>query len=213
MRAQPGCLTTRIGEQYQEAPNIFVVISVWSDLESLRAFFGEHWEEGLILPGEADLMEQATVEHYSETYHSLAQLWRAHTDLVKRREITALQAPLTDTLWNVVRPAIPPGHLRGRPQADDRSTLNGILYVLRNGCRWRDLPAGYGHPVTCWRRFTRWQKDGTWERIWYALLAAMSPSERCAWALAFIDSSYIPTQSGRPRRVAVPQPALPERAS
>jgi hypothetical protein len=47
-----------------------------------------------------------------------------------------------------------------------------IVYKpLQNwGCPWEDVPLAYGSPTTCWRRFSAWSKDGTWERMWWALL-------------------------------------------
>jgi len=203
MRAQPGCLSALIGSCRLDRPNQFVVVSVWRDLQSLQAFTGEQWRQSVILPGEADLLERVCVAHYEDSFASLVQMWHAHAASMKRREITALTAPLTDRQWAAVRPYIPFPQRRGRPRADDRRTLDGILYVLRNGCRWRDLPATCGDPVTCWRRFTRWQAGGAWERIWRALLAVMEPAERCAWALAFLDSRSIPTQPGHRRRARV----------
>lgn len=60
----------------------------------------------------------------------------------------------------------------GRPRADDRRTIEGILYVLITGCRWQDLPREYGAPTTAWRLLTGWGEEGVWERIWRAALAA-----------------------------------------
>lgn len=200
MRAQPGCLTTHIAPLRDDRPDDFIFVSVWRDLASLCAFVGKQWEQVSILPGEADLLEQVRVEHYDESYRSLICLWSATAGVIKRREVTSLAAPLTDAQWEAVRQLLPPQpqrRSRGRPRADDRRTLDGILYVLRNGCRWQDLPASYGHSVTCWRRFAQWEADGTWERIWRALLAVMEPPARQAWALAFIDSRYVPTKPER----------------
>jgi transposase len=60
---------------------------------------------------------------------------------------------LSDAQWQRIQPLLPAPKPTGRPRADDRRTLNGILYVLRPGCRWRkDLPDRYGSSVTCWRR-------------------------------------------------------------
>jgi transposase len=56
----------------------------------------------------------------------------------------------------------------GRPRADDRRTIEGILFVLITGCRWQDLPREYGAPTTAWRRLKRWGEEGVWERIWRA---------------------------------------------
>lgn len=58
---------------------------------------------------------------------------------------------LSDAQWELIRPLLPAAKPTGRPRADDRRTLNGILYVLRTGCRWKDLPERYGSSVTCWR--------------------------------------------------------------
>src|SRR5258708_28401325 len=200
MRALPGCQTTYIAPLSERRPHVFVFVWVWRDLESLRAFAGARWEQATILPGEADLMESVRVEHYDESYRSLVRLWSASAGVVKRREATSLAAPLSDAQWEVVRRVLPPSplpYMRGRPRSDDRRTLDGILYVLRNGCRWQDVPAAYGTSVTCWRRFVKWEADGTWERIWRALLAVLEPPARQASALAFLDSRYIPMKRGR----------------
>jgi transposase len=138
-------------------------------------------------------------------------MWRAHASIVKRREVTAMAASLTDVEWDAVRCILPPQERRGRPRADDRRTLDGILFVLRNGCRWQDIPRQYGNPITCWRRFVRWESDGTWERIWGALLAVMHPPARQAWALAFMDSRRIPSKPGRKHGMGYSR-AVPSRA-
>jgi len=78
---------------------------------------------------------------------------------------------LSDADWECARPLLAAAKRRGRPPADDRQTLDGILHVLRAGCRWQDLPRRYGTAVTCWRRYQRWRADGTWERLCRALPA------------------------------------------
>ena len=81
---------------------------------------------------------------------------------------------LTDERWRRIQPLLPPPYRGlGRLRADDRKTLNGILHVLRTGCRWHDVPREYGSPSTCWRRLRAWEEDGTWERLWRALLALL----------------------------------------
>ena len=64
---------------------------------------------------------------------------------------------LTDEQWERLKPLLPPRQKRGRPRADDRRTLTGVLYVLRTGCRWEDVPREYGSPSTCWRRLKEWE--------------------------------------------------------
>ena len=60
---------------------------------------------------------------------------------------------LSDEQWKVIEPLLPPKATgRGRPRADDRKTLNGIIYVLKTGVAWEDMPRKYGSYPTCWRR-------------------------------------------------------------
>ena len=104
---------------------------------------------------------------------------------------------LTDGQWQNVRPLLPPPRKsRGRPRADDRKTLNGILYVLRTGCRWEDVPREYGSPPTCWRRLRRWEQDGTWEKIWRSLLSLLDEQGKIRWDKAFLDGSFVPAKKG-----------------
>lgn len=197
IREQPGYMTARIGEARQGAPLDFALVSIWKDLASLQAFAGEHWQEAYIVPGEADMLETVAVEHFDESYRGLVALWRACAETIKRREIAVTTTPLTDRQWERIRPALPSANHQGRPRADDRRTLDGILYVLRTGCRWHDLPPRYGSPVTCWRRFRQWEGDGTWDRIWTALFAALDKRERRTWVLSFLDSGSVPSWTDR----------------
>jgi len=59
------------------------------------------------------------------------------------------------------------------------------------------MPAAYGDPVTCWRRFVRLEASGAWERIWATLLRTMDPMAQQVWTLAFLDLRQIPTKPGR----------------
>ncbi len=82
MRAQEGCLAVSIGEPGPAKPDEYVFVSVWRDLDHLKAFVGEQWREVSILPGEADLLEIARVEHYNESYYSLIEMWTATADVI-----------------------------------------------------------------------------------------------------------------------------------
>ncbi|GAB5387845.1 MAG: IS5 family transposase [Alphaproteobacteria bacterium] len=64
---------------------------------------------------------------------------------------------LTDKQWASLQPLLPPTRQGGK-QADDRKTINGILYVLKMGIPWGDLPSRYGPHTTCYNRLRRWQK-------------------------------------------------------
>jgi transposase len=79
---------------------------------------------------------------------------------------------LTDQAWAVIEPLLPANRRSGGQWADHRRTMNGILWRLRTGAPWRDLPAPwrdlperYGPWQTCYERFRRWQQDGTWDRL------------------------------------------------
>jgi transposase/quinol monooxygenase YgiN len=200
MRAAPGCVALHVGAPLDQRIDEFVFVSVWTDLASVQAFVGEHWDEALIVPGEADLMDEASVQHYDDAFHSLTELWSDVAEAVRQRELLVTQTPrLSDAQWERVRSLLPPGKREGRPRADDRRTLDGILYVLRTGCRWQDLPDEYGSGVTCWRRLTQWEDDGTWERLWRVFLETLDASGRLAWAQALLTGSCVPSRRGARR--------------
>lgn len=104
---------------------------------------------------------------------------------------------LTNEQWSVITPLVPQRKLgRGRPRNDDRQTLNGILYVLKTGCAWEDMPRVYGSPTTGWRRLQEGSADGTWENIWRALLSQLDAASKIEWAQAFLDCSFVPAKKG-----------------
>ena len=73
---------------------------------------------------------------------------------------------LTDRQWEVLGPLLPSPKRGGRPRrVDVRQVVNAILYIDRTGCQWRMLPREYPNWKTVYWYFTRWQDDGTWERI------------------------------------------------
>ena len=78
---------------------------------------------------------------------------------------------LTDHEWTAIKPMLP-NKPRGVPRVNDRRVLNGILWVLRSGAPWRDLPNEFGPYTTCYNRFVRWRQAGVWARIMNALAGA-----------------------------------------
>jgi transposase len=84
--------------------------------------------------------------------------------MVKRYE-------LTDAQWQRIEGLLP-GKKRdpGRTAADNRLFVNGVLWVLRSGAHWHDLPARYGKWKSVHTRFARWAKNGTWERMFEVLI-------------------------------------------
>jgi transposase len=74
---------------------------------------------------------------------------------------------LTQSQMRRIEPYFPLSH--GVPRVDDRRVISGIVFVLRNGLRWRDAPAEYGPHKTLYNRFIRWSRLGVFNRIFEAL--------------------------------------------
>ena len=78
---------------------------------------------------------------------------------------------LSETQWENIRDILPGKQGdRGVTASDNRAFVNGVLWVLRSGSYWRDLPERYGNWKSVHKRFTRWAKAGIWERIFTVLL-------------------------------------------
>ena len=71
-----------------------------------------------------------------------------------------------------IEPYFPLSH--GMPRVDDRRVLSGIVFVIRNGLRWRDAPSDYGPPKTIYNRFIRWSRLGVFNKI-FSELAGQGP--------------------------------------
>jgi len=77
---------------------------------------------------------------------------------------------LTDEQWSLIEPLIPPNVGQGRPtKIDLRQVVNAILYLVRTGCQWRNLPNDFPKPSNVYYYFRKWAKQGQWERINTAL--------------------------------------------
>jgi transposase len=76
--------------------------------------------------------------------------------------------------------------------------LAGILYVLRHGLRWRDLPQelGYGSGSTCWRRLRQWQALGVWRQVHQVILNWLGDLDMIAWSRASLDSISVRAKRG-----------------
>lgn len=72
---------------------------------------------------------------------------------------------LTEAAWLRIEPLLPQVDGRGRRWRDHRQVINGILWRLRTGSPWRDVPERYGPWQTCYERYKRWDEDGTWARL------------------------------------------------
>jgi transposase len=104
---------------------------------------------------------------------------------------------LPEELWEVIDPLLPPlpppSPKGGRPPVGNREALTGILFVLKTGIPWEDLPCevGCGSGMTCWRRLRDWQADGIWEKVHRELLSRLRGADEIDWSRALIDSSSV----------------------
>ena len=103
---------------------------------------------------------------------------------------------LTKEQYKIIKPLLPQAAKTGRPRANDKKTLQAILFVLRTGCRWCDVPRKYGSGVTAWRRLYTWSKQGIWLQIWQSLLSTLEHQEKIAWQACMIDGSCVPAKKG-----------------
>ena len=97
----------------------------------------------------------------------------------------------------------------GVPRVDDRRILSGIIFVIRNGLRWRDAPAAYGPHKTIYNRFIRWSRLGVFDRIFAALAGEDPGPERIMidathlkahrTAASLLKKGMFPVVSGEPR--------------
>jgi transposase len=126
---------------------------------------------------------------------------------------------LEDNLWNLIEPLLPapkPRRFRhpGRKPISHRQALTGILFVLKTGIPWEDLPQelGCGSGMTCWRRLHDWQAAGVWQRIHEALLAQLREADQLDWSRAVVDSSAVRALKGGKKPDPIP-PTKPKRAA
>lgn len=104
--------------------------------------------------------------------------------------------PLTDEQWEYIQPLLPPHAKEGKPRADDRQTINAILYVLKTGTPWNDLPGEYGDDSTANRRLIRWEDEGVWKRIMDALVSDGYMDGKLEVDNLSVDSDTIPAKKG-----------------
>ena len=99
---------------------------------------------------------------------------------------------LTDMQWNTLQPLLPPQKPKtGRPAADHRRILNGILWFLRTGVPWRDVPERYGPWSTIASRFYRWRKAGLWARLFAAVQQQADHAGQLDWDTHYVDGTIV----------------------
>ncbi|MGW5564939.1 IS5 family transposase [Streptomyces tendae] len=96
---------------------------------------------------------------------------------------------LTNHEWSLLEPHLPPLGGRGGRWNDHRTVVNGILFRVRTGVPWRDLPERYGSWKTVYERHRRWSADGTWDRILHSVQADADLAGRVDWSMVGVDST------------------------
>src|SRR5215210_3813299 len=98
---------------------------------------------------------------------------------------------LTDDLWALIEPLLPPPKPRrrdhpGRKPLDNRKALTGILFVLKAGIAWEDLPweMGCGCGMACWKRLHDWHEAGVWQQLHQLLLSKLRYADKIDWSRA-----------------------------
>jgi putative transposase len=112
-----------------------------------------------------------------------------------------------DELWERFEPILakhyPPAPT-GRPRADLRRVLNGVIFRLRSGCQWNRLPERFGDDATVHRWFQRWVEDGVLEELWALLLSDGEKLGAVDWRWQAADGSMGKARFGGEKRAPIP---------
>ena len=107
---------------------------------------------------------------------------------------------ITNEQWNRIEPIIkeltPPKDPRGRNPRDPRLVFNGILWILRTGAPWKDMPQRYPPYQTCHRWFQKWDRQSVFKRIAQELAEDLYERGQIDIREAFIDGSFAPAKKG-----------------
>jgi transposase len=118
---------------------------------------------------------------------------------------------LTDEQWERMAPYFPehtPSPKGGRPRADDRDCLEGILWLVRTGARWQDIPVDLPSGSTCWRRLQEWAREGVLGETHAALIEELQELGQLDFRELLADATFIRAKKGvmrsaRPRLARV----------
>ena len=134
------------------------------EARALKAYAELHVQRGDLQKARERLEEVRALFHCLDVPAEAARLEQAIAALSQKE--APLATRVTAAQWAQIQALLPPPRQgRGRPRADDRRTLDAILYVQRTGCAWSALPAELGDGATAHRRWQQWRASGVWERM------------------------------------------------
>src|SRR3989344_5860004 len=110
---------------------------------------------------------------------------------------------LADRQWKAVSPRVPSvatSPKGGRPRTEARACLNGILWVLKTGAPWKEIPERFAPGSTCHRRFEEWVEAGFFLKLWAAFLRTLNKAGRIEWAECFEDGSFASAKKGAKKK-------------
>lgn len=99
-----------------------------------------------------------------------------------------MRAEISDEVWSVIEPLLPPMQGRGRPWSDHRLAVEGMVWKYRTGSPWRDVPARFGRWNSIYKRFIRWSADGTWAAVLTEVQKQSDAAGQLDWVVS-IDST------------------------
>jgi transposase len=106
---------------------------------------------------------------------------------------------LTDAQWERIAPHLPihvPSPKGGRPRADDRECLEGLLWLLRTGARWQDIPIDLPSGSTCWRRLQEWAAEEVLADIQAVLVGELAELGKIDLDELLADATFIRAKKG-----------------
>lgn len=111
----------------------------------------------------------------------------------------ARREELTDEQWGIIESLFdtpPTVATRGRPRRNEREVLNGVLWILRSGARWSDLPDRFPPYQTCHRRFQEWNRNGTLKRVLERLAEDLQTRGKLDLSECFVDGTFASAKKG-----------------
>ena len=115
---------------------------------------------------------------------------------------------VNDELWNIIQnilSELDPPAATGRPRTGQRETLNGIIYVMRSGCQWNQLPEQFGDDSSVHRTMQRWVAKGVLQRLWAVLVENCEELGGVDWEWQSADGAMGKARFGGILSAAIPR--------